>query len=153
MEVGAVAFEPVITSRMIATVAADDDSKLERWGRIVREAAEQSGRGIVPPVGPPLAFAAACELAAARGPAAIAWEGKRERPLSAFLRAHAAARDLGRFIGPEGGFTPDEIAPAREAGVEPATLGPWSLRAETAAVVGTALALAELIAPETAATY
>jgi len=42
-------------------------------------------------------------------------------------------------VGPEGGFAPEEIALAQEHGFVPASLGPWILRAETAAVVAVAL--------------
>lgn len=140
-EVGAAAFVPVITARTIAAADRADSAKLERWRRIVREAAEQSGRGVVPTVVQPLPFAEACKIAAPRGPALIAWEQERERALSHAIRANGSRTEVGLFIGPEGGFTSDEVAVARGFGIEPVTLGPRILRAETAAIVATVATL------------
>lgn len=140
-EVGAAAFVPVITTRTIAPAESAGSAKLQRWRRIVREAAEQSGRGVVPMVEQPVPFAEACEDAARRGTALIAWENERERDLSRAIRAGRSRTVVGLFIGPEGGFTPDEIAVARGSGIETVSLGPRTLRAETAAVVATTAAL------------
>jgi 16S rRNA (uracil1498-N3)-methyltransferase len=140
-EVGAAAFVPVITARTVVGEASD--SKLERWRRIVREAAEQSGRGRVPTVAAPVPFSIACATAAA-GRAFIPWESERIRSLSATVRSLGPVAALGLFIGPEGGFAADEIAVAEAAGIAPVTLGRRILRAETAAVVATTLALAAL---------
>lgn len=140
-EIGAAAFVPIITARTVASEASG--TKLERWRRIVREAAEQSGRGRVPAVRAPLPFAAAC-IAAASGPALIPWEGERNQSLGAAVRGLGPVATLGLFIGPEGGFTEAEIATATAAGIASVTLGRRILRAETAAAVATTLALAAL---------
>jgi 16S rRNA (uracil1498-N3)-methyltransferase len=50
---------------------------------------------------------------------------------------------VGLFIGPEGGFDPAEIALAQRAGIQAVTLGPRILRAETAALVATAIIMSE----------
>ena len=142
-EVGAAAFVPVITARTVVGEASG--AKLERWRRIVREAAEQSGRGKVPTVDRPMLFAAACATATASvGPAFIPWEGEHTRALSPTVRSLAPIAALSLFIGPEGGFAADEIAVAEAAGIASVTLGRRILRAETAAVVVTTLALAAL---------
>jgi 16S rRNA (uracil1498-N3)-methyltransferase len=140
-EIGAAAFVPVITARTVAAEAGV--AKLERWRRIAREAAEQSGRGRVPVVHAPQPFAAACATAAV-GPALIPFEGERGRSLGATIRSLGPIATLGLFIGPEGGFTEAEIAVATAAGILPVTLGRRILRAETAAAVASALALAAL---------
>ena len=147
-EVGAAAFVPILTERTVAGGEAPEGSaRLERWRRIVREAAEQSGRGRIPPVRPPLRFADACRAAAAAGPALIPWEEERARTLREVSEALLGAADppvaVSLFIGPEGGFSPGEVALAREQGLAPVTLGPRILRAETAALVATALMIAE----------
>jgi 16S rRNA (uracil1498-N3)-methyltransferase len=143
-EIGAAAFAPIVTGRTVAGEAGA--AKLERWRRIVREAAEQSGRGRLPMVAAPLPFAEACRVASLTGPALIPWEEERARGLGATVAALSAERGplttLGLFIGPEGGFTPGEVATAGVAGILPVTLGRRILRAETAAAVATALALA-----------
>lgn len=143
-EIGAAAFVPIVTERTVAGEASA--TKLERWRRIVREAAEQSGRGRIPAVSEPVPFAAACEGTVASVPALIPWEAEAERGLRATLAALAAERGqpgaLSLFIGPEGGFSTAEIALARSAGIVPVTLGRRILRAETATAVATALTLA-----------
>src|SRR3954454_13407864 len=145
-EIGAAAFVPIVTARPVANEASG--TKLERWRRIVREAAEQSGRGRIPPVSAPRPFADACRDAAEAGPALIPWEEEHGRGLRAAIASrvadHGPLARLGLFIGPEGGFTAQEIATAREAGIMPVTLGKRILRAETAAAIATALALAAI---------
>ena len=143
-EIGTAAFVPIVTARTVAGEASA--TKLERWRRIVREAAEQSGRGRIPPVSAPRPFADACWDAAEAGLALIPWEEEHGRGLRATIAAwateHGPPARLGLFIGPEGGFTVQEIAIARDAGIIPVTLGKRILRAETAAAVATALTLA-----------
>jgi 16S rRNA (uracil1498-N3)-methyltransferase len=148
-EVGAAAFVPVISSRALVQDGRDAAKKLERWERIVREAAEQSRRGILPPVHPPLAFEAALQRAQPDALRLIAWEGEHSLTLRAALAPSKAAPapTIAVFIGPEGGFSEAEIEAARAAGVQPVTLGERILRMETAAVVAAALVLYELYRP------
>jgi 16S rRNA (uracil1498-N3)-methyltransferase len=76
-EIGAAAFVPVITSRSLVQERGDAAKKLERWGRIVREAAEQSQRGIVPEVRAPVKFEAALREGLAYHLRLIPWEGEQ----------------------------------------------------------------------------
>jgi 16S rRNA (uracil1498-N3)-methyltransferase len=147
-EVGAAAFVPVISSRSLVQDGRDAAKKLERWERIVREAAEQSRRGILPPVHLPLAFGAALQRAQPDALRLIPWEGEHSLTLRAALAPFKAAPapTIAVFIGPEGGFSEAEIEAARAAGVQPVTLGERILRMETAAVVAAALVLYELSA-------
>jgi 16S rRNA (uracil1498-N3)-methyltransferase len=146
-ELGVAAFVPVIAQRCVVQQSDEmSPAKVERWQRIVVEAAEQSGRGKLPVIMPALSFKQACEQV--RGMSLLLWEGEREMPLREALEKAAAERRAGRrsggaaarpfsvnvFVGPEGGFTDDEAALARVAGVLPVTLGPRVLRAETASV-------------------
>jgi 16S rRNA (uracil1498-N3)-methyltransferase len=142
-ELGVAAFVPVITRRSLLRDADDvTPEKLARWRRIIKEAAEQSGRGLLPDLSPPVPFAAALDDAVR--PALIAWEEERDMNLRAALRPHEGTTEVALFVGPEGGFEPEEIAAARQAGVLSVTLGRRVLRTETAAVVGAALVLYEL---------
>jgi 16S rRNA (uracil1498-N3)-methyltransferase len=145
-EVGAAAFVPVITARSLVQDDRDAAKKLERWGRIVREAAEQSRRGIVPPLHAPLKFEAALQQAQADRLRLIAWEGEQAASLRAALAPlrELHAPTIAVLIGPEGGFSESEIDAARRAGWQPVTLGRRILRMETAAVVAAALVLHEL---------
>jgi 16S rRNA (uracil1498-N3)-methyltransferase len=139
VEVGVSRFVPVMCERSVAEAGGH---KHERWQRIIREAAEQSGRGVLPDLRPvqPFRDAVRAQSAELR---LIAWEGER-----AFgLRAALAGCNLEPgvriqvFIGPEGGFTDEEIELARQYAVQPVTLGPRVLRAETAGPVAVALIL------------
>lgn len=144
-EVGVSTFVPVITRRSLVRDAEDvTPEKLGRWQRIIREAAEQSGRGLLPVLRPPVSFREAMSKIAADSCALIAWEGATQPGLREALREKGATRDIALFIGPEGGYDPDEIDEAVAGGAAPVTLGRRILRTETAAVVGAALILHEL---------
>jgi 16S rRNA (uracil1498-N3)-methyltransferase len=133
-ELGAVAFVPVISHRSI--VGQGDDlspSKIDRWQRILVEAAEQSGRGKLPILHPAVPLDQA--LASQRGMSLLLWEGERETTLREALQAGTrGAFSVNVFVGPEGGFTNEEAERARAAGVVPVTMGPRVLRAETASI-------------------
>jgi 16S rRNA (uracil1498-N3)-methyltransferase len=147
-ELGAAAFVPVAFSRSLPADRADE-RKLERWRRIIREAAEQSCRALLPSIEAPVPFAAACERAAASGPALLLYEGdalplrealaQDEQPRGAPVIARSSA--LAIISGPEGGVAPDEMGVAARAGVLSVSLGPRILRAETAPVAALAATL------------
>lgn len=121
-EAGAAAFLLVEAERSVARA-----SKPERWAAICREAAMLAGRLVVPPVTGPEPFARA-------------W-AEAERPWLLDRGGEPARRLDGGgtlFVGPEGGWTPAERA---LAGDRVLGLGPRTLRADTAALVGLALAL------------
>lgn len=143
VELGAARLVPVAFARSLPSDRADP-RRLERWRRIVREAAEQSARGVLPQVGEPIPFAAACEAAARAELAIMLWE--REAPhLSALLRERPGAPATCALLsGPEGGITDEELTAARARGIMPASLGPRILRAETAPVAAAALLIAAL---------
>jgi 16S rRNA (uracil1498-N3)-methyltransferase len=132
-EVGIAAFVPLLTERTIAR--AVDERKLTRWRRIVREAAEQSGRTIVPPVAPAVPLAAAGERLAGT-PALLLWEAERATGLGAALTGlPRPLPPLALIVGPEGGLSEREVAGAVAAGAHTVGLGPRILRAETAGLV------------------
>lgn len=145
-EVGVRRIVPVWCARSIVPGGDRIDARrLERWQRIVTEAAEQCERGVVPEVAAPVRFGAALAAATQDGPVVVAWEREAERPVRAALRAAlgGGAARLGLFVGPEGGFTENEIEQARRLGALTASLGPRILRTETAGPVLAALALYE----------
>ncbi|MBM4417568.1 MAG: 16S rRNA (uracil(1498)-N(3))-methyltransferase [Chloroflexi bacterium] len=132
-ELGVVAFVPILTERCIAGDVDDLTSrKIERWNRIIAEAAEQSGRGKLPALLPTAPFDTA--LDGVRGTSLILWEGERTRTLRDALPSGGRSFAINVFVGPEGGFTDREIDRARTGGVVPTTLGPRILRAETASI-------------------
>jgi 16S rRNA (uracil1498-N3)-methyltransferase len=145
-ELGAVGFVPMITERCIIGSLEDiSKTKTERWWRILMEAAEQSGRARLPTLRPAVMFPTACEDAARGGLTLIPWEEEKERSLRSVLReAERPPFSINLFVGPEGGFTPEELAQAQRYGARPVTLGPRILRAETAGLVAAAAILHEL---------
>ncbi|MBE0480598.1 MAG: 16S rRNA (uracil(1498)-N(3))-methyltransferase [Dehalococcoidia bacterium] len=141
-EIGVASFVPVVCSRCVASLASE--SRAERWRNIVTEAAQQSGRGELPAIRPVLSFEAACRVC---GPVAILpWESEQTADIRGVLTRFRQTSDMDKvsiLIGPEGGFTDDEVETARKHGIEVVSLGRRVLRAETAGLVTAALALYE----------
>ena len=127
-EIGVAGFQLVVTERCVAREISP--RRLERLRAIAREAAEQSERGIVPPIAEPVPLRDA--LAAG----------------SVLLYERHAGAGLARLeppervvIGPEGGFSPAEVTAAGQAGMPIAGLGPRILRSQTVAVAAAAVIL------------
>jgi len=158
-EVGIARFVPTWCERSIVPGGDKiDERRLERWRRIVTEAAEQCERGVVPSIEAPLRFPDVITAAISSGPTILAWEREQRRSVRDGLRTSLTplpplpqagegetveGRYLSIFIGPEGGFTDSEIDLACQAGAILVSLGPRILRTETAGPVLAALALYE----------
>jgi len=149
-EIGISQVVPIITERTITRL--DSKKRKERafrWQKIAQEAAKQSGRNSVPKVGPVLDFSQALsQFSEIRSQAGIiAWEMEEENHLREVLkgivRGGISNLALSVFVGPEGGFTPEEVGRARRAGVVPVSLGSRILRTETAGLVVAIAALYE----------
>lgn len=132
-EVGAKVIVPIVTKRTVKLGLND-----ERLHKIVKEAAEQSGRGVVPTVHQTLTFAEAYEHAMENE--LNLFLEPRGSELSAVWPKKSPAR-VGVWIGPEGGWDVDEFEAARAARFALVFLSPLVFRAETAAVVGCYLAV------------
>lgn len=144
-EAGAAAFVPFISSRSLVQDASESARKLPRWQQIVREAAEQSGRGRLPIVRPPLRWAEALQHAAANHTRAfLLWEDEHTTPLRTALEDLQPGSNLAAIIGPEGGLSAAEAAEAARAGCTPVSLGKRILRMETAALAAVLLILYQL---------
>ncbi|MCX5636790.1 MAG: RsmE family RNA methyltransferase, partial [Planctomycetota bacterium] len=164
-EVGVTRFVPVITQRALVRETAIKPEKLDRWQRIITEAAEQSHRGRIPDLLPPVSFEEILpnlrdfeRCLIAREPAEGRFDpvqpdgvgsdqtGLRPVALREALRAgkQTVPGTVAVLVGPEGGFTEQEVQLAQSAGAVPVGLGPRILRTETAAIVATTLILHEL---------
>lgn len=121
-----------------------DEQRRNRWQRVSLAACKQSGRPT------PIAIQPVCTFqemllnkTAARS--FIAWEAGTARPLIEKLQSRTMDKDANApvllIIGPEGGFTEEEVDLALQSGCEAVDLGPYILRAETAAVVAAAITL------------
>ena len=144
-EIGIAAFVPVLAARCVMSNLEDvSGMRLERWERIVVEAAEQAGRACLPHLSNPTLFMQACGLAERGGLSLIPWEEEHNRSLRETMSQVPKSKQINLFIGPEGGFTEEEIATAKEHGVIPVSLGPRILRAETAGLAAASAILYEL---------
>ncbi len=130
-EVGIARFALIVSEHCVARDVSAQ--RLERLRAIAREAAEQSERGVMPAVDPPVPLEEA--LTAVDEGSVLLYERHGG------LRLTELPLPPGLFIGPEGGFTPDEVAAAEQAGLTIAGLGPRILRSETVAVAAAAVIL------------
>lgn len=144
VEMGVSRFVPVISSRTIVRPAEKITRKYERWQAIIREAAEQCGRGRLPVLDDPLDWNAA--IAEPSGLRLLPWEAAdvTSLALGAALTGVDSPAACSLLIGPEGGVDPAEAAQAVNAGWQAVTLGPRILRAETAALTAAGLILHRL---------
>jgi len=144
-EIGVAEFLIVETARSVPRIPRGRmPGRLERWQAIVREAAEQSGRTSLPAINGVVPLACALSRTRSCDARIMAWEEEKGPSLSSLLPSLAGAREIAYFIGPEGGFTSEEVAAARAEGITPVSLGPRILRTETAAIVGAALIIYSL---------
>lgn len=151
-ELGIVEFVPIIADRCVMSHLEDVEKKRIRWELIIQEAAEQSRRGRKPALRAATLLAQACErVRRPGGLSLIPWEEEHHTSIGAALSAAASATGQGTapfainlFVGPEGGFTLEEISLARHFGLIPVTMGPRILRADTAGLVASAVILHQL---------
>ena len=144
-EAGVSAIVPVFTERSLVRPEKDFSARVPRWEKIMQEAAEQSGRGIIPRLHAPLDFSEALRIGANVDCSLFFWEEDTERTLRKTLEPlkpgmHSAAL----FIGPEGGFSATEAEQAALHGWQAVTLGKRIYRMETAALAAVILTLYEL---------
>ena len=121
-------------------------ARQERWQRKAEEAAKQSGRVKVPRIEGVTDFYSLLKRARNFDLGIISWEEeKKGRGLkTALTKGRPRPESILLLIGPEGGFTVQEVAEAGKAGLLPLSLGPLILRAETAAIATVAIIAYEL---------
>jgi len=145
-EAGVAAIVPIVAERSVARVhlwGGGASRSVERWRRITREAARQSGRLRIPEVSDPMTWS---DLARTPGrdpdsARLVFVADSREATPTGLGCLSRTTRSAVIAVGPEGGWSPAEVAVARECGFIPACLGPRVLRTETAGIVAVALAL------------
>lgn len=137
-ELGARTITPFISAFCTVT-APVGAGKRERWQRIALAAGKQCGRTIVPTVAAPLTFAEALAEASEAGLKLLFFEGAGIAPLAGTAEADGTPLTAAVVIGPEGGFSRDEVEMAERAGFRVVGLGPRILRTETAALVALAV--------------
>jgi len=133
VETGVCEIVPVITARSISRPDAKaSEKKLERLQKIALEAAMQCGRGIIPTVKPIISFSESLKSFGQHEMPIVFYEMGGQRLAEIMTKKYS---DIAIFIGPEGGFEPDEIASLVSKGAKKATLGNRILRTETAPIV------------------
>lgn len=142
-EAGASAFVPLITHRSLVQNSGQHEEKYPRWRRILQEAAEQCGRGILPVLQPVQRFQDFIQQRNMFDAGWLAWEGETSRHLWNAARMMPSVAHAAVLIGPEGGWDDEEVNQAQHLGWQPVSLGRRILRTETAAVVASALLLAQ----------
>jgi 16S rRNA (uracil1498-N3)-methyltransferase len=128
------------TSARSATLAGRDagQKKSHRWPEVVRRAARQCRRAMLPELDRCRTWNEALALAQPAELKLLLYEGEAAMTLGPILAEFGVER-VALMVGPEGGFAPEEVAAAKACGFRPVGLGPRILRTETAAIVATAI--------------
>ncbi|MNI05230.1 Ribosomal RNA small subunit methyltransferase E [compost metagenome] len=147
-EIGAARFLPFLSERTVVQYDAKKEAKrTERWMKIAKEAAEQAHRNRIPEIESVLTWKALLKQAELVDAAWICYEKEDGQQLKAAIQQAVVSGKRGSFlfaVGPEGGFSEQEIRQAEEAGFQSVSLGKRILRTETAAMVGLTCLLYEL---------
>ena len=149
-ELGVAVFAPILCRRSMAGLEDAGPSKIQRWQRIIQEAAEQCGRSRLPELLPIRPLMHALNDIPPGALALMPWEEEHGSSLRDVLVSAKGATEatlqitVVLFIGPEGGLLADEVMLAQHRGVQVVSLGPRILRAETAALTAVANVMYEL---------
>lgn len=141
-ELGVSRIVPVIARRTDSHLAAASLKRVERWQRIARQASEQSRRVAPPEITSPVKLAETRNVHASLR--IVLAETEEQTLLRDVVTAQAANDGIALAIGPEGGWTEDELQSFRQARWISASLGSTILRAETAAIAATAIVASAL---------
>src|SRR5262249_31023440 len=126
---------PVASQRADVQLKDDKDARqrLNRWQRIALEAAKQSGRARVPEISAPLKFESLVNKLLAEGTLRVMFSERGGDSLSSTVK-DAHTKSIVALVGPEGGWTDEEVELARKNDWRIVTLGGRTLRSETAAI-------------------
>jgi 16S rRNA (uracil1498-N3)-methyltransferase len=142
VELGVTQIYPVIAQRTDAHLGAAAAKRAERWRKIAHEAAQQSRRAAVPEIVAPQKLKAAMAGITDSILRVVLSETEKSVTLAEVLSTAATENSVVLAIGPEGGWTQEEVETFTNAGWNPASLGNTVLRAETAAIAALAVARA-----------
>ncbi len=147
VELGVTKIVPVSTKRAVVKISEDDSgkNKISRWQRISYEAAKQCGRGIIPLITQPSSFKHAIKELAIMDVKLMPYENEEQKGLKQALKDinGVQIKSAGIIIGPEGGFSEEEVSEAKLAHVNIVTLGPRILRTETAGITALSILMYE----------
>ncbi|MBE6671382.1 MAG: 16S rRNA (uracil(1498)-N(3))-methyltransferase [Ruminococcaceae bacterium] len=133
VELGAYGIVAFMSDRCVARYDSHGfEKKCERWQKIAKEAAKQSGRGYVPFVRWLPDLKSAVDEMTQKGKAFMCYEDEDALNLKEYIRSTTDEQDISFMIGSEGGFSPKEAEYCRENGIATVGLGKRILRTETA---------------------
>ncbi len=142
-ELGLSSFTPVISSRTVVKINANTvKNKTNRWEKIIYESAKQCKRIDIPEIFPIISFHDALKSKADLN--LIFWEEEKSVNLKKIFPLKNIAENINVFIGPEGGFTKEEIESAKKNNFNVVSLGKNILRADTASISAVSVLLYEL---------
>ncbi|CEN75918.1 methyltransferase [[Clostridium] sordellii] len=143
-EVGVDEIILVQTKRTVVKVEdKKEDKKIERWERIIYEAAKQSKRSKIPKLRGILSFKEALSDMGKNDLNIAPYENERTKSIKQAIKGQDI-NNIGIFVGPEGGFEDTEIKDIEDIGGQSVSLGPRILRTETASLVASSIVLYEL---------
>ena len=135
-ELGVNAIHLFYSERAIVRLKPDDIShKIDRWNEIIKSACKQCGRPFFPIIHPPIPFEKLIKKARAKTTLKLlVWEDEQKTDLKNVFKSVDPSPHVMAIVGPEGGFTVNEIKLAKKAGFHIVSLGKIILRSETAGV-------------------
>jgi 16S rRNA (uracil1498-N3)-methyltransferase len=141
-ELGVTRIVLVIARRTDSHLATASAKRVERWQRLARQASEQSRRAAPPEISDPIKVSEALTLPGAVR--ILLAESEGQTLLRDIVKPQPAHEGIVLAVGPEGGWTDDELQSFQQAGWISASLGNTILRAETAAIAATAVVASAL---------
>lgn len=146
VELGITEIIPVKTERTVVKFEnkKDEEKKQQRWQKIATEAAKQCNRGRLPTVGLPVDFKTVLQMKKDFDLLLMPYENESKVKLKNTLKDSTNAKTFGIFIGPEGGFSEEEVEKCKNNEFVPITLGKRILRTETAGLAVLSILMYEL---------
>jgi 16S rRNA (uracil1498-N3)-methyltransferase len=140
-ELGAHSIHPFVSKRTVVKLDGQKvEDRVRHWQGISYSATTQSDGRVPAEIDAPLSFTdLTTKYQEKRAMKVIFWEDEEGKDLKSLLRESSPITDVIAMVGPEGGFTPEEIHMAKKAGFTSVSLGRRTLRAETAAITMTAV--------------
>ena len=145
-ELGIARITPILARRTEKHLAQSASKRVERWRRIALEASKQSRRTTIPEIADPIPLRQALEQEQSPTRILLSETEQATSITAALLKAKSSSQetDTALAIGPEGGWTSEEMSLFTQHQWQPVTLGPRILRAETAAIAAIAIASTHL---------
>lgn len=138
-ELGVVSIIPLVTERSVVRPGKD---KVDRWRRVALAAMKQSGRSVLPSIEEVMDLPTAIEMSRDSDVAIVAWEGEQKVSIADVIEPNF--RTVMLLVGPEGGFSFQEIELCKAADMQVVSLGLRRLRSETATIVALSIVLHRL---------